>query len=120
MKKVSTVASKRSKNKSQQQLTIGLDLGDRNSWYCVVDEVGQIQMEQRVRTTEKTLREVFGTMPRSRIALETGTHSPWISRLLSQLGHEAIVANARNVRLIGESRKKDESSGRANARTTGP
>src|SRR5437588_3848748 len=52
------------------------------------------------------MREVFGTMPRSRIALETGMHSPWVSRLLSELGHEVIVAHARNVRLIGESRKK--------------
>src|SRR3954454_5875733 len=47
-------------------------------------------------------------MPRSRIALETGMHSPWISRLLSGLGHEVIVAHARNVRLIGESRRKDD------------
>ena len=47
-------------------------------------------------------------MPRSRIALETGMHSPWVSRLLSELGHEVIVAHARNVRLIGESRKKDD------------
>ena len=108
MKKVSTAAAKQSKNFSQQKLTIGLDLGDRNSWYCVVDEAGQIQLEQRVRTTAKALQEVFGTMPRSRIALEIGTHSPWISRLLSDLGHEVIVANARKVRLIGESRKKDD------------
>ena len=108
MKKVSTAAAKQSKNCSQQKLTIGLDLGDRNSWYCVVDEAGQIQLEQRVRTTAKALQEVFGTMPRSRIALEIGTHSPWISRMLSDLGHEVIVANARKVRLIGESRKKDD------------
>src|SRR6202162_1991158 len=47
-------------------------------------------------------------MPHSRIGLEIGTHSPWISRLLSELGHEVIVANARKVRLIGESRKKDD------------
>jgi transposase len=52
--------------------------------------------------------EVFGGMPHCRIALETGMHSPWVSRLLSQLGHEVIVAHARNVRLIGESRKKDD------------
>jgi transposase len=108
MKKISTAAVKQSRNFSQQKLTIGLDLGDRNSWYCVVDEVGQIQLEQRVRTTAKALQEVFGTMPRSRIALEIGTHSPWISRMLSDLGHEVIVANARKVRLIGESRKKDD------------
>ena len=114
MKKVSTVAARQRKTFSQPTLTIGLDLGDRNSWYCVLDEVGQIQLEQRVRTSAKALQEAFGGMPRSRIALEIGTHSPWISRLLSELGHEVIVANARKVRLIGESRKKDD---RLDART---
>jgi transposase len=108
MKKVSTVAAKQNRNFSQQKLTIGLDLGDRNSWYCVVDEAGKIQLEQRVHTTAKALQEVFGAMPRSRIALEIGTHSPWISRLLRELGHEVIVANTRKVRLIGQSRKKDD------------
>jgi len=108
MKKVSTAATKQSRNISQPTRTIGLDLGDRNSWYCVLDETGRIQLEQRVRTTAKVLQEVFGPMPRSRIALEIGTHSPWISRLLRELGHEVIVANARKVRLIGESRKKDD------------
>src|SRR6185437_4246974 len=108
MKKVSTAVGEPSGNISQQKLTIGLDLGDRNSWYCVMDETGQIQLEQRVRTTAKGLQEIFGAMPHSRIALETGTHSPWISRLLRELGHEVIVANARKVRLIGESRKKDD------------
>jgi transposase len=108
MKKVSTAATKQSRNISQQKRTIGLDLGDRNSWYCVLDERGQIELEQRVRTNGKALREVFNALPRSRVALEIGTHSPWISRLLSELGHEVIVANARKVRLIGESRKKDD------------
>jgi transposase len=108
MKQVSSVASKQSRNFSAQRLTIGLDLGDRKSWYCVLDEVGQIQLEQPVRTSAQGLQEVFGAMPRGRIALEIGTHSPWISRLLSGLGHEVIVANARKVRLIGESRKKDD------------
>jgi transposase len=108
MKKVSTAVARQGRNISRQQLTIGLDLGDRNSWYCVLNEAGQIQLEQRVRTQAKALQEVFGAMPRSRIALEIGTHSPWISRLLRELGHEVIVANARKVRLIGESRKKDD------------
>src|SRR5207245_7194876 len=108
MKKISIRAAAQSRNISQQKVTLGLDLGDRNSWYCVVDEAGQIQREQRVGTNAKALREVFAAMPRSRIALEIGTHSPWISRLLSELGHEVIVANARKVRLIGESRKKDD------------
>ena len=117
MKRVSTATAAQSRNISQQKLTIGLDLGDRNSCYCVVDEAGQIQLEQRVRTSAKALQEVFGATPRSRVALEIGTHSPWISRLLSELGHEVIVANARKVRLIGENRKKDD---RLDAQTSYP
>jgi len=97
MKKISTVAVKQNRNFSEQKLTIGFDLGDRSSWYCVLDETGNVLLEQRLSTT-----------PSSRIALETGMHSPWVSRLLSELGHEVIVAHARNVRLIGESRKKDD------------
>jgi len=108
MKKVSTAAAKLSKKIWQQKLTIGLDLGDRSSWYCVLDEVGEVRLEQRLSTTPKAMQEVFGAMPRCRIALETGMHSPWVSRVLSELGHEVIVAHARNVRLIGESRKKDD------------
>ena len=99
MKKVSTVAAKASRKISPQKLTVGLDLGDRSSWYCVLDEAGSVLLEQRVSTTPKALREVFGGMPRSRMALETGMHLPWVSRLLSELGHEVIVAHARNVRL---------------------
>lgn len=108
MKKVSTVAAQASRKISGQKLTIGLDLGDRNSWYCVLNEAGEIVLEQKLSTTPKAMKEVFGAMPRSRIALETGMHSPWVSRLLGELGHEVIVAHARSVRLIGESRKKDD------------
>jgi len=108
MKKVRSAVAKQGRKFFQPTSSIGLDLGDRNSWYCLRDEAGQIRLEQRVCTNAKSLREVFGAMPHSRIALETGTHSPWISRLLNELGHEVIVAHARKVRLIGESRKKDD------------
>src|SRR5215468_2149909 len=114
MKKTITTTGKASTRMRSQKLTIGLDLGDRSSWYCVLDERGEVILEQKLSTTPKAMREVFGGMPRSRIALETGIHSPWISRLLTELGHEVIVAHARNVRLIGESRRKDD---RLDART---
>jgi transposase len=108
MKKVSTTAAKQIRIFFEQKLTIGVDLGDRSSWYCVLNETGEVLLEQKLGTTPKAMKEVFGKLPRSRIALETGMHSPWVSRLLSELGHEVIVAHARNVRLIGESRKKDD------------
>ena len=114
MKKISTAAGHKIRKIEGRRLTVGLDLGDRSSWYCVLDEAGEVLLEQKVATTPKAMKEVFGGMPRSRVALETGMHSPWVSRLLSELGHEVIVAHARNVRLIGESRRKDD---RFDART---
>ena len=73
MKKVSTAVAKQSRNISRQRLTIGLDLGDRNSWYCVLDEAGTIQLEQRVRTTAKALQEVFGEIQSSCFVKRTFT-----------------------------------------------
>jgi hypothetical protein len=102
MKKISTAATRQTKKFRDHKLTIGLDLGHRSSWYCVLDESGEVLLEQKLAPTAKAMKEVFGGMPRSRIALETGMHSPWLSRLLSDVGHEVIVAHARNVRLIGE------------------
>jgi hypothetical protein len=78
MKKISTATVKAFRKK--QKLTIGLDLDDRSSWYCVLDETGQVVLEQKVGTTPKAMQEVFGGMARSRIALETGVHSPWVKQ----------------------------------------
>jgi transposase len=108
MKKNSTVATKRKKIFHQKKLTIGVDLGDRFTYYCVLDEAGEVVAEEKLPTTKQAIQHVFGGMPRSRVAMETGAHSPWVSRQLTQLGHEVIVAHARNVRLIGESRRKDD------------
>ena len=103
MKKNSTVATMRKKISNEKKLTIGMDLGDRFTYYCVLDEAGEVMVEQKLLTTKQAMKQVFSRIPRSRVALETGVHSPWVSRQLAQLGHEVIVAHARNVRLIGES-----------------
>ena len=90
------------------RLTVGLDLGDRNSDYCILDEDGEVLIRGTLATTTVALDRVFGKMPASRIAMEVGTHSPWVSRRLKALGHEVIVANPRNVAWITQSRKKDD------------
>ena len=108
MKKISAVETRRNKIFNEPKLTIGLDLGDRTSHYCILDEAGNVILEQSLPTTPKGMQQVFRRIPRSRIALETGMHSPWISRPLSQLGREMIVAHASNVRLIGESSREDD------------
>jgi transposase len=88
--------------------TIGIDLGDRNSRFCRLGADGQVLEESSVATTSTAMRKVFGRMPRCRIALEVGTHSPWVSRLLTELGHEVIVANPRRVQLISASSRKND------------
>src|SRR6202163_2411685 len=65
MKKISTAEGKQARNFEDRQLTIGLDLGDRSSWYCVLDETGEVLLEQKLRTTPNAMKEVFGKMPRS-------------------------------------------------------
>jgi len=114
MKKISTVQAYGKEILKEQKLTIGVDLGDRWSFYCVLEEAGQIILEQKVPTTPEALKQTFSKIPQSRIALETGTHSPWVSRLLTELGYEVIVAHAQKVQLITKSNRKDD---RHDART---
>jgi transposase len=114
MKKISTVQTFKSEIFKDQKLTIGVDVGDRWSFYCVLDEAGKIILEQKVPTTPEAMKQTFSRMPQSRIALETGTHSPWVSRLLTELEHEVIVAHAQKVELISKSNRKDD---RHDART---
>jgi transposase len=78
-------------------MTIGLDLGNKASRYCEVGDNGERLSEGRVATTRNAMTQTFSGMGRCRIAMEVGTHSPWLSRMLTGLGFEVIVANARQV-----------------------
>jgi transposase len=72
MKKVNTAAA----NLSEQKLTIGLELGDRSSWYCVLDERGEVLLEQKLGTTPKAMKEIFEGIPRSRMGWKPGRTRP--------------------------------------------
>jgi transposase len=88
--------------------TVGLDLGDRVSSYCLLSASGEVLEEGVVRTQEGDLRELFGRLGKSRLAMEAGTHSPWVSRLLGVQGHEVLVANPTQVALISKGIKKTD------------
>jgi hypothetical protein len=75
---------------------------------CLVDASNEAVEETRIATTPAAFARYFEARPATRVALETGTHSPWISRLLRKCGHEVVVANARKVRLISESNSKND------------
>lgn len=87
-------------NSGRHAETVGLDIGDRTSRICRLDETGEVIEESRIATTKTALGRRFGEMSAVRVVLEVGVHSPWISRLLSRAGHEVIVANPRKLRLI--------------------
>lgn len=83
--------------------------GDRRSQICRIDqESGSIQEEGRLTTTMSSFQRTFSGLGPHLVVLESGTHSPWVARLLKQLGHEVIVANPSKVRAISASRRKTD------------
>lgn len=95
---------------------IGIDLGDRKSNYCILDKNANIVAEGSLATTVTEFNLYFKSIPRSRIALEVGTHSPWTSSLLEGLGHSVCVANPRKIGGGKKRRKNDKLDARALAR----
>jgi transposase len=88
--------------------TVGIDLGDRFSYFCALDAGGEVVAEGRVATTPGAIELHFKAASRKRIAIEAGMHSPWMSRLLIRMGHEVFVANPRKLRLIYENQHKSD------------
>ena len=88
--------------------TLGIDLGDRKSDFCLLDEAGQVIDRARVQTTADAIRRALEPVGPCRVVMEVGTHSPWISRLVQRLGHEVVVANPRKVQLISKGMRKND------------
>ena len=96
-------------SKEHPNMTAGLDLGDKYSYLCLIDQhSGEVMEEGRLRTTPETFRRRFASEGPMRIAIEAGTHSPWASRVLEECGHEVLVANARKLRLIYANKRKTD------------
>lgn len=96
------------KRAAAERLTIGLDLGDRHTHYCVLDAAGEVLVEDKLATSKAGLDGLLAELPGCRVALEVGTHSGWISRHIGKRGHQAIVANARRIAWITQSRRKND------------
>lgn len=94
--------------KKDSTMTVGMDVGDRNSQVCILGEDGEILEESRVPTSRAGITRKFKAMAPCRIAIETGAHSRWIHQLLTGLGHEVIVANPRKLRMIYMSDSKSD------------
>jgi transposase len=95
------------KSESEMLASIGIDLADLWSDWVSLDRGGEVTGRGRVRTSEVKLTERFGSMPPAVVAIEVGTHSAWVSRVLRRCGHRVVVANARKVSLIHQNRRKN-------------
>jgi transposase len=96
------------KTKTVLETTIGLDLGDKRHAVCVLDSKGEIIEERTVSNTRESLSKLARRYPQARVALEAGSHSPWISRWLKGLDCEVLVANARKLRAIYQNERKSD------------
>jgi transposase len=96
------------RRRSKVEMTIGIDLGDVWSHYCTLNQDGEVVDRGRFRTTPKAIGKWFTDLPPTRIAMEAGVHSIWISEQLQELGHEVIVANVRELRAISHSDRKSD------------
>lgn len=89
-------------------LFIGLDVGDRLTHLCCIDERRQVVERRRFPTTREGIQKVFEGRPRAKVVLEAGSQSPWMTELLRSLGHEVVVADARRVAAITRSGRKTD------------
>lgn len=95
------------KDSTRDRQVVGLDLSDKRSTFVVLDHRGQVTEEGKVTTSRAGLKNQFGGAT-CRIALEAGCHSPWVSRLLAEMGHDVIVANPWQVALIAKNQRKTD------------
>jgi len=90
---------------------IGIDLGDVENQICIIDHHGEILEKTSIQNTVSGINTFFDRFDAPRqvlVAVETGTHSPWISQLLNARGFRVLVGNARKLRLIWDSTIKTD------------
>ena len=90
----------------QYKTIIGVDLGDKKNHICVTDKDGNILCEKTITNNTQHIAKLVSEHPGALFAIEVGTHSPWISRLIEASGCSCLVANARKLRAIYHNDRK--------------
>ena len=75
-------------------------MGNRKHEVCVIDRDAEVVEARSIGSERNALRRLAKKYPNSRVVIECGIQSPWISRFLTENRMEVIVANARKVRAI--------------------
>jgi transposase len=95
------------------RLTVGVDLGDQWSHFCVLGLQGETLSEGQLPTRQEEVAEFFQALPPARVVMEVGTHSPWVQEVIAGEGHEVLVANPR---LMEGSKRRKRKNDRIDAK----
>jgi len=72
------------------RLTLGVDLGDQWSHYCILGLEGETLAEGQLRTTQEDFATFFQGLNAARVVIEAGTHSAWVQEVIRGCGHEVL------------------------------
>jgi transposase len=95
-------------NPNLDRLTVGVDLGDQWSNYCILGLGGETLGEGQFRTRQQEVGEFFQGLAISRVVFEVGTHSAWVREVIAGLGHEVLVANPKQMDGSKRRRRKND------------
>jgi transposase len=95
------------------RVTVGVDLGDQRSHFCILGLQGETLSEGQLQTREAEVAEFFQAIPPARVVMEVGTHSPWMQEIIAGEGHEVVVANPR---LMEGSKRRKRKNDRIDAK----
>jgi transposase len=93
---------------SRTHFTIGLDVGDKRTHFCVLDAEREVVKRGTFVTTREALESALGAFRGALVVLEAGSQSPWMSRALSGFGYRVLVADPRRVELISKDPRKTD------------
>ena len=95
------------------RLTVGVDLGDQRSHFCILGLQGETLSEGQLQTREAEVAEFLQAIPPPRVVMEVGTHSAWMQEIIAGEGHEVVVANPR---LMEGSKRRKRKNDRIDAK----
>lgn len=89
-------------------ITVGLDVGDRRTHYCAVDERREVLARGSFATEREVLEKALSKFSGAKVILEAGSQSPWMSRVLRRSGFQVQVADPRRVAFLSKDPRKTD------------
>ena len=87
---------------------IGIDIGDKVNFTCILNNKGEVLVNKEIPNNKAAMKEYFDGIEKASIAIEAGTHSPWIEKLLVAIGHDVFVCNPRELVAVTQNIKKSD------------